>query len=429
MGISLMAKWIKTNFPGVRYRVHETRKHGVKRDQYFTIRYKIKVKEDGRIKVKDREEGLGWASGGWSASKAYGCLKELRENKKSGQGPQTLEEKRKLEADRKDAELEAEKLAQIKGITLSEYFDNSYLPDQKGNKKPNSIRVEEGLFDNWIRPAIGTIAFLELAETDLARVKKAMMDKGLADKTVYHALAVIRQILNHAKHPEIYLRAKVKMPKVDNAKLRYLTADEIATLLSALKLKSDIVHDQAFISVNCGLRFSEVAGLRWEDVNFETGTISIRDAKTGSRVVFLNDGVTSLLKARKGKKKTGLVFPAPVVRRAEKRGEPQERCSKTFQRVADELFNEGINDRRLKITFHSLRHTFGTHVYENSGDLYLTQKALGHKTMTMAQRYAKMSETKLREAFNKMSDVLKRGSIIKDEVVDLNIKTKPNNGK
>ncbi len=71
-----MAKWIKTNFPGVRYREHPTRKNGVRRDQYFTIRYKLAG--------KDREEGLGWASENWTATKAYERLKELKENKKKG---------------------------------------------------------------------------------------------------------------------------------------------------------------------------------------------------------------------------------------------------------------------------------------------------------------------------------------------------------
>ena len=70
----MAAKWIKTSFPGVRYREHEKRKSGVRRDQYFTIRYKLAG--------KDREEGLGWASEGWSAKKAYARLSELKENLK-----------------------------------------------------------------------------------------------------------------------------------------------------------------------------------------------------------------------------------------------------------------------------------------------------------------------------------------------------------
>src|SRR3972149_4643578 len=91
-----MAKWIKTNFPGVRFREHPTRKNGVKRDQYFTIRYKVAG--------KDKEEGLGWASENWTAAKAYDRLKELKENRKSGEGPQTLAEKGTLEDKRKAAE-------------------------------------------------------------------------------------------------------------------------------------------------------------------------------------------------------------------------------------------------------------------------------------------------------------------------------------
>ena len=183
-----------------------------------------------------------------------------------------------------------------------------------------------------------------------------------APKTVHHTLGLIRQIYNHAKRPDIYLRAKVKMPKVDNAKLRYLTPAEIDKLLTALKEKSDIVHDQAILAVNCGLRFSETAGLRWEDVNFNTGSLSIRDSKTGSRTVFLNDVVADMLRKRQTEKTTGLIFSDNDKR--------QLRASKTFQRVADKLFNKDVDDRRLRVTFHTLRHSFGTHVYENSGDLF-----------------------------------------------------------
>ncbi|HQO65085.1 MAG TPA: site-specific integrase, partial [Syntrophorhabdus sp.] len=258
---------------------------------------------------------------------------------------------------------------------------------------------------------------IKLAETDMARVKKNMIDMEKSDKTIHETLAIVRQIYNHAKRPDIYILAKVKMPRVENAKLRYLVPEEIGKLLNALKEKSDVVHDQALIAVNCGLRFSEVAGLRWEDVNYDTGTMAIRDSKTGSRTVFINEAVKEVLEARHEKqeeyikkkrdrgidvKKTPWIFP-------DNEGNRQDRCSKTFQRVADELFNKDIKDRRLRISFHSLRHTFGTHVYENSGDLYLTQKALGHKTMVMAARYAKMSETKLREAFTRMSDVMQKG--------------------
>lgn len=411
-----MAKWIKTNFPGVRYREHETRKNGVKRDQYFTIRYKVatgETNEKGKDITTDKEEGLGWASQNWTAAKAYERLTELKENRKVGEGPQTLAEKRKNEGIRKETEIEAQLLAEKENITVAEYCKDTYFPDAKLNKAPNTYRVEYLLFTHWIKPVIGAIPLTKVAQTDIQQAKQAMVDAKKSPKTIHHTLGLIRQIYNHAKRPDVYLRAKVRMPKIDNAKLRYLTAEEIDKLLLAVKEKSLIVHDQAVLAVNCGLRFSEAAGLRWEDVNYDTGSLSIRDSKTGSRMVFLNDVVTEMLKQRQGEKTTGPIFPekkreGTKERTADETGQPRS-ASNTFQRIADELFNKGVDDRRLRVTFHTLRHSFGTHVYANSGDLYLTQKALGHKTMVMASRYAKMSETRLREAFTKMSDVMKKG--------------------
>jgi len=398
-----MANWIKTRFPGVRYRKHPTRKHGVRHDQYFTIRYKIK---DGD-KYKDKEEGLGWASEGWTAEKAYEQASELKANRKGGAGPKTLADRRRQNEETEQAEqeqLEAERVRlEAEGETISDYFDKIYYPYAKDNKAQNTTRTEKTLFDHWIRTIIGHVPFLKLSETDVARVKKNMEDAQRAPKTLHHTLALIRQMYNHAKRPDIYLLAKAKMPRVDNAKLRYLTAEEINTLLAALKKKSETVHDQALLSVNTGLRFSEVAGLRFEDVNYKTRTLAIRDAKTGSRTVFFNASVRGMLKARQGKQKKGLVFP---IETGPSKGKRQVACSKTFHLIADELFNQGVNDRRLRVSFHTLRHTFGTHVYAETGDLYVTQKTLGHRTLLMAQRYAKMGDVRLRAAFDKVGDVL-----------------------
>ena len=395
--------WVKTTFRGVRYRKHPTRKHGVKFDQYFTIRYKVR---DGDI-MKDKEEGLGWASEGWNAEKAFGQLTTLKENQKLGSGPKTLSDRRRMneEADETARKREEEELARLaaEGESISEYFDNKYFPCAENDKAKNTSRTEKILFDHWIRPVIGHVSFQKLSETDVARVKKQMEDAGKAPKTLHHTLALIRQMYNYAKRPDIYLLAKAKMPRIDNAKLRYLTASEISTLLAALKDKSEHLHDQALLSVNTGLRFSEVAGLQYEDINYQTKTLAIRDAKTGSRTVFFNDNVLKMLKARQGKKKKGLVFP---IETGIRKGERQAACSKTFHKVADKLFNKGVNDRRLRVSFHTLRHTFGTHVYAETGDLYVTQKTLGHRTLLMAQRYAKMGDVRLRAAFDKVGDVL-----------------------
>lgn len=58
----MASKKIASKTPGVRYKFHLSRRHGINFDKYFSIRYRI----DGRLK----EEGLGWSSEGWTEKKA-----------------------------------------------------------------------------------------------------------------------------------------------------------------------------------------------------------------------------------------------------------------------------------------------------------------------------------------------------------------------
>jgi len=69
-------EWHKLEgYKGVRYREHETRKKGIKKDRYFAIRYRV-INSKG--KSEQHEEGLGWASDGWTAEKAAGELAKLK---------------------------------------------------------------------------------------------------------------------------------------------------------------------------------------------------------------------------------------------------------------------------------------------------------------------------------------------------------------
>lgn len=123
------AKWKTSKHPGVRYREHPTRRHGIGKDRYFAIRYQLGGKR--------QEEGLGWASQGCTEKKAAGLLAELRENQRRGEGPRTLREKRELaEAERRAME-EAEVQAKAEALTFGEVFTEKYLPYSKYANRNN----------------------------------------------------------------------------------------------------------------------------------------------------------------------------------------------------------------------------------------------------------------------------------------------------
>ena len=226
-----MAKWHKTNFPGVRFREHPTRKNGVRHDQYFTIRYKLAG--------KDKEEGLGWASENWTAAKAYERLSEIKQNIKSAKGPQSLKEKRDIETEKRERKkTEAERLEK-EAVTLHDFFNDTYLPQAEADKKEKSVTREKGLFKVWIFPTLGHFSMKDIAPFHLEKLKKNMADGKQSPRSIEYALSVVRQIFNTAKRLGVCEgenpTARVKFPKPDNGRMRFLTHEEAEVLLEALR--------------------------------------------------------------------------------------------------------------------------------------------------------------------------------------------------
>jgi len=390
-------KWKGTNFKGVRFYEHVTRKYGIKRDRYFAIRYQA----DG----KRIEEGLGWASEGWTEQKAALKLAELKEASKIGQGPSRLSEKRAIEKQRKEEE-QAEKERQEKeAVTFKDFFNDTYLPQAEADKKEKSVTREKGLFKVWISPVLGNFPLKDIAPFHLEKLKREMATGGQSPRSIEYALSVVRQIFNTAKRLGNYdgenPATKVKFPKPDNGRMRFLTHEEASALLDALKEKSADVHDMTLLSLHCGLRFGEIASLTWQDVDTERGVLTIRDAKAGSRYSFLTEQAAEMFKARKEGKPADYVFQG--------RKGKYNRISLSFFQTVDELgLNRGIDDPRLHVCFHTCRHSHASWLIEEGTDLYTVQKLLGHKTNVMTQRYAHLSENKLRGAAEALSAALKR---------------------
>ena len=76
---NMAVKWIRTQYPGLRYYEHPKRKHNGKKDRSFVIRYK----NCGKV----IEEGAGWSSGGMNAQKANLLRAEIMQNIREGKRP------------------------------------------------------------------------------------------------------------------------------------------------------------------------------------------------------------------------------------------------------------------------------------------------------------------------------------------------------
>lgn len=378
-------EWMRLE-PGIRCRKHATRKHGVKSDVYFVLRFTV----DGQT----HQESLGWASEGMTLVKARVELAKLKEAKRTGIGARSLREKRALEAQKRKSKELADQAAEAARLSFSEFWREIYWPAQT-HKAHGSRVAENSLWDKWIEPIIGTISVEALTISAVERVKNAMLEANKAPGSVKYALAVISQVWNLSCRAGIVSgdcpTKHIALPKRDNRRQRYLSREESNLLLNALATRSPISYDMSILGLDCGLRFGEIAALCWEDCDFERGLMLIRDPKArANRFAFMTSRVREILE-RRGRNLSGLIF-------LDAKGNRLDRVSKTFRRIADEMFNKGIEDPRLRVCFHTLRHTFASWLVEGGVSLYEVKELMGHADFSMTQRYSHLSPEGLRIA-------------------------------
>ncbi len=397
-----MSRWHKTEFEGVRYREHPTRKHGITRDRYFSIRYRV----DG----KRIEEALGWASKGMTAKNAALELARLQEAQRKGTGgPVTLQERReaaRIEREKRDKE----------GITFKEYFESTFVP-QAEIGKPRETRQKKAHFRDWIEPVIGALPFSEIGVGDLEKIRTNLLKAGRSPRTVEYIFSTIRKVWNDARAKETIFQdcptKKIKLDRFDNKRTRYFTHKEADGLLAKLKIEHEPTYRQALISLHCGLRFGEIAALRWGDVDTERKIIGVRDSKGGfSRFARMTDEVKKVFLEIQPGPREDLVFPTMA---GTKQTDPHKVVGKTIEALG---LNKGVTDRRQRLSFHSLRHTYASWLVDRGVGLYDVQKLLGHKSSELTQRYSHLSDERLAQDVRELEKGI-REARRKDKVVAL----------
>ena len=411
-----MVLWHKDEkFAGVRYREHISRKHGLRPDRCYSIRYKL----DG----KGKEEVVGWWSQGVTAQKAYDALSMLLKNHKSGQGSRTLQETREQsENERAMKAVALEQEAKAK-ITVAEFWHKHYLPVILQHKKPGTYHSEMGLFKNWLSPVLATVPLQAVTPAHIEAVCLDAAKHNRSPQTIRHIIALFSQLWNMAIKKNIVTGDNpcrlVDKPRQDSRRMRFLTPEEANLLLATLKERSIDIHDIALLALFCGLRAGEIHSLTWGDLNWLAATLLIRDSKNKqNRQVHITRQVQTMLERRyQNQPTTALIFPA-------NNGEVREKVSKTFNRVVRELgFNNTgefvtnaagervpveIADRRQRLVFHCLRHTFASWLVQKGVPLYTVAELMGHKTLAMTTRYSHLAPEHTRKAAMQLEGVLEQ---------------------
>ena len=226
----------------------------------------------------------------------------------------------------------------------------------------------------------------DLGTLDKENIEDFLLKKqkqGRCGQTLNLFLNAIRffygQVLRKQQRIDIHYSKRAKrLPRV-------LTKKEVVKIIKkTTNLKHKLILALAY---GGGLRLSEVINLRTADVLLDENVLVIRQGK-GKK-----DRITTLSKKIKGvlgkflSQKGGeeLVFES-------------NRGGKLSSRTLQKVFSEGLKRANIKkgVTFHSLRHSFATHLLENGTDIRYVQELLGHSNIRTTQRYTQVTNPKLK---------------------------------
>lgn len=286
-----------------------------------------------------------------------------------------------------------------RGGTFEEFvptwFENYVVP----NNKPLEQRSKKYALRGLLIPFFGKLVIKDITTQHIEEFKAECLAKGQSRKTVNNRLTILSKCLSTAYEWQRLPGSppKVKWLKCPPQKTDFLSPDECALLLTN---SEGVIREMILVALRTGMRHGELAGLQWSSINWNTRIITVRHAwcdKVGTlespksnreRHIPLDADVYEVLFNRK--RATGFVFLD--------RGKPwsNKQSLLALRRVR---YKAGLRP----FTWHTLRHTFASHLAMRNVPLHVVQQLLGHSTINVTMRYAHVAPSMLRSAIDALN--------------------------
>jgi len=241
----------------------------------------------------------------------------------------------------------------------------------------------------------------QATEHDIRRFIARRHRQGLGARSIQRLLSAIRSFyrwLMKEGRSRSNPAAQVRAPKTARKLPGTLDTDAVARLLDIPDDNPLALRDKAIMELfySSGLRLSELASLRWDQVDTASGLVTVTGKGNKTRVVPLGSYAAAALAAWQRVRGQFAGFEEPCVF-VSNRGRPI--APRTIQsRIRHWARRQGLPQ---KVYPHLLRHSFASHVLESSGDLRAVQELLGHADISTTQVYTHLDFQHLASVYDK----------------------------
>ncbi|MGP5370116.1 tyrosine-type recombinase/integrase [Pseudomonas helleri] len=271
--------------------------------------------------------------------------------------------------------------------TVAEFAEERYMPFVKGYKK--SWDSDDSYLRNHVLPRFGSHHLDQVSQQEVVEFHHAMRAKGYALATCNRMLVLMRYMFNLAKKwkvPGADFNPTIGVPmyEANNARERYLTAEETQRLKGAL-VKSDNPQLQYIVPLllMTGARKRELLEAQWEHFDLERRSWRIPMSKSGkARYVPLSATVLEVLAQLPRWPGCPYLVPNPKTR------VPYVSVFSSWNTARK---HAGLPEVRM----HDLRHSMASNMVNSGRSIYEVAKVLGHTQLKTSQRYSHLSQETL----------------------------------
>jgi integrase/recombinase XerD len=291
-----------------------------------------------------------------------------------------------------------------------EPYVRDYLQDQKRrNCRPSTMRGNFAtlvIFLSYLKQERGKTCLETITRDDLSSFIEHEQDRGMQPNTVSTRLQLVYAFLRYLVDREVVspdlLKRKFKV-KVPEALPRAIDREDIQRLLAVIEKP----RDRALILVllRTGMRIGELLATRMSELNLKAKQIIIMEAQKTrvGRVAYLSEDACKALTVwlnQRDPAKERLFY-----------GQGRPRLSYTAIRMRFAKYLEAAGLAHKGYSLHCLRHTCATELLNAGMRLECLQQLLGHSSIEMTRRYARLTDNTRREEYFRAMAIIEKGEL------------------
>jgi integrase len=290
-------------------------------------------------------------------------------------------------------------------LAVEEYL-GKWLDSIRGTVRERTWKRSEEIVRIYLVPSLGKTRLNRLNALQLQSLYLSKLDSGLSARTVRMIHTTLHKAMKQAVRWSLIPRnvtEAVEPPREQKSEIRPLSEDQVKRLFQAVR--GDQLEALYVLAITTGMRSGELLGLRWEDVDLQTGTLQVRRTAFNGRI--------EAPKTLKGKRSIRLTQTSITALRKHPRVSEWIFSTKVGTPISVHNLHNRSWKPLLKRTalpldtrFHDLRHTCATLLLTKGVHPKIVQELLGHSSISITlDTYSHVLPNMQGEAVRAMEDI------------------------